>query len=128
MLDDGLRIQLDLQLVLLGGLRIGLRVLATAGRKAVGDLCEVDLVEPVLVAEAVLDAVGRSLLGRDLTMLDLFRRPVPIPLDIDADAAVERQVREVDVHISHARLDDLSQHRSRLLVVRYARLDRAALH
>lgn len=87
------------------------------------NLCQVDLKGAVDVAQAVLAAVGLWLpVAAGRKAVEFLEGAVPLHFEVDADAAVERELRKVEVEIGDSRLDDLGQHFVRLLVVRDAHL------
>jgi hypothetical protein len=55
--------------------------------------------------------------------LKLLDGAIPVHLKIDADPAVERMRRHIDVEVGNTHLDDLRYHIARVLIVRDADFD-----
>lgn len=91
MLQYGARIEFDLELVLLLGRP------PSCAAVALRDLCQVDLVEAVRIAEAVFVPVRLPLPVGGVPLDDLFGGAFPIPLQVDANPTVEWHIREVYV-------------------------------
>lgn len=85
-----------------------------------GDLCEVDLIAPLCVAQTVFTAVWLlvRLVGGQL--LQLLHRALPVCFEVDADAAIHWTHGHVQINICNARLDYLVQHLVGLLVICYS--------
>lgn len=83
----------------------------------VGDLCEVDLVAPMCVAQPVFAAIWLlvSLVGDQL--LQFLHRTIPVCFEVDADAAIHWTQGHVQINVCDARLDNLVQHLVGLLVI-----------
>ncbi len=134
MFQDRVCVELDLELVFLiiwrspVCCRTSISTTTTtsaAAAIALRDLRQVDLIEAVSIAEAVLVAVRPAVAaGGGVSLDNLVGGAVPVPLEVDADAAVERYVVKVQIEVGDAALDDLGQHIARLLVVRDARPQR----
>lgn len=83
-----------------------------------GDLGQVDLIETLLVAQAILAAVCYSLCRCRAELLQLLDGAVPVHLEVDADAAVHGASGHVQVNIGHAGLDNLVEDLPSFLVIR----------
>lgn len=88
--------------------------------RRVGDLCEVDLIAPLCIAQSVFTAIWLlvNLVGGQL--LQLLHRPIPVCFEVDAYAAIHWTHGHVQVNVCNARLDDFVQHFVGLLVICYS--------
>lgn len=97
-------------------------------RRALCNLRQINLVAPMLVAQPVLHPGRLRRTPRGTRHLfEVLNAAVPIHLEVNADPAVEREIREVQAHVRDARLDNLADNLIRLLIVRDPDLDAVAL-
>jgi hypothetical protein len=110
-IDKALIIDLDLDLMVLDP-GVGM-----------ADLCQVDLIVPMLVTQPILQPVSTTptrIVGR----IQVLFRPRPGRFQANGDAIVKAVVGVVDVQIGNAVLDDLRRHFLRFLVKRSSHLER----
>lgn len=79
------------------------------------DLREVDLVRALRIAQPVL--VSIRVIPGILNMFELLQWAIPVHFEVNADPAIHRHEREMNIEISNSSLDDFAENLIRFLVV-----------
>ena len=84
-----------------------------------GDLRQVNLVVVLLVAQTVFATIRQALCGHRCHLFQLLDRPIPVHLEVYADAAVHGAHGHVQVNVCNSGLDNLGEDLASLLIVRH---------